>query len=66
MHAETAGSDIVTFEMLHECFRDQVKSSTSAPVQVEGGGIGMVQCTREVLMSVRRSLVITAITSILM
>jgi len=38
--------------MLHECFRDQVRASTSAPVQVNGGNIGMVRCTREVLMSV--------------
>lgn len=39
--------------MLHETFRDQLRSSTSAPVEVEGGGIGMVRCTREVLKSVR-------------
>ncbi|KZP33020.1 hypothetical protein FIBSPDRAFT_438666 [Athelia psychrophila] len=49
MHARTAGQDIITFEMLHETFRDQLRSSTSAPVEVEGGGIGMVRCTREVL-----------------
>jgi hypothetical protein len=52
MHMQTAGHEIVTFEMLHECFRDQVRSSTSAPVQVEGGGIGMMRCSREVLMTV--------------
>jgi origin recognition complex subunit 4 len=53
MHAQTAGHDVVTFEMLHETFRDQVRSSTSAPVEVEGGGIGMVRCTRDVLKCVR-------------
>jgi origin recognition complex subunit 4 len=53
MHAQTAGHEVVTFEMLHETFRDQVRSSTSAPVEVEGGGIGMVRCTRNVLKSVR-------------
>ncbi|KAI0081783.1 hypothetical protein K474DRAFT_1587114 [Panus rudis PR-1116 ss-1] len=50
MHARTAGHDIFTFEMLHEEFRDQVRTSHSAPVQVEGGGIGMVRCSRDVLM----------------
>jgi origin recognition complex subunit 4 len=38
--------------MLHEYFRDQVRASMSAPVQVNGGSIGMVRCSREVLMSV--------------
>jgi len=61
MHAQTAGSDIITFEMLHECFRDQVKSSTSAPVQVQGGGIGMMRCSREVLMSVRHFIIVVRI-----
>lgn len=53
IHADTAGRSIFTFEMLHEYFRDQVRASMSAPVQVNGGGIGMVRCSREVLMSVR-------------
>ena len=53
MHAQTAGHDTMTFEMLRETFREQVRSSTSAPVQVEGGGIGMVRCTGDVLRSVR-------------
>lgn len=56
-HARTAAQDIFTFEMLHEKFRDQLRSSTSAPVEVEGGGIGMVRCTREVLRSVSLFLV---------
>ncbi|EPQ59267.1 hypothetical protein GLOTRDRAFT_70551 [Gloeophyllum trabeum ATCC 11539] len=46
-HARTSGHDAFTFEMLHETFRDQVRTSLSAPVQVEGGGIGMMKCTRE-------------------
>jgi origin recognition complex subunit 4 len=53
MHSQRAGHDVVTFEMLYECFRDQVRASTSAPVQIGGGGIGMVRCTRQVLMGVR-------------
>jgi hypothetical protein len=39
MHAQTAGHDIMTFEMLHKTFREQVKSSTSVSVHVEGGTI---------------------------
>ncbi|CCM01574.1 uncharacterized protein FIBRA_03634 [Fibroporia radiculosa] len=49
MHAQRSGHDSFTFEMLHEAFRDQVRTSQSAPVQVEGGSIGMVRCSREVL-----------------
>ncbi|KAG6831601.1 hypothetical protein H0H92_009074 [Tricholoma furcatifolium] len=49
-HAEKAGQSTFTFEMLHEHFRDQVRASTSAPVQVRGGSIGMVRCSRQVLM----------------
>ena len=51
-HAQTSGHDVFTFEMLYEAFCDQVRTSQSAPVQVEGGGIGMVRCSREVLMAV--------------
>ncbi|KAH9854982.1 origin recognition complex subunit 4 C-terminus-domain-containing protein [Lenzites betulinus] len=49
VHAQTSGHDVFTFEMLHETFKNQVRTSQSAPVQVEGGGIGMVRCSREVL-----------------
>jgi origin recognition complex subunit 4 len=39
--------------MLHQLFRDQVRISIAAPVQVEGGGsIGMVKCSRQVMMGV--------------
>ncbi|EKM59522.1 uncharacterized protein PHACADRAFT_88636 [Phanerochaete carnosa HHB-10118-sp] len=44
MHARTSGHETFTFEMLHEAFRDQVRVSLSAPVTVDGGGIGMVRC----------------------
>ncbi|KAG5351316.1 hypothetical protein C0989_007017 [Termitomyces sp. Mn162] len=33
VHADTAGQSVFTFEMLYESFRDQVRASTSAPVQ---------------------------------
>ena len=40
--------------MLHQLFRDQVRISIAAPVQIEGGGsIGMVECGRQVMMGVR-------------
>ena len=40
--------------MLHQLFRDQVRISIAAPVQIEGGGsIGMVKCSRQVMMGVR-------------
>lgn len=52
MHVQVSGHDAFSFEMVHEKFRDQVRASTSAPVEVDGGGIGMVNCPREVLRSV--------------
>ncbi|KAF7976255.1 hypothetical protein HWV62_7128 [Athelia sp. TMB] len=57
IHAHTAAQDIFTFEMLHKTFRDQLRSSQSAPVEVEGGGIGMIDCTRPVLRSAFEMLV---------
>ncbi|THH15502.1 hypothetical protein EW146_g4982 [Bondarzewia mesenterica] len=59
VHARTAGHDSVTFEMLYECFRIQVRTSLSAPVQIEGGGIGMVKCSRKVLLAAFEQLVAT-------
>ncbi|KAH9927098.1 origin recognition complex subunit 4 C-terminus-domain-containing protein [Epithele typhae] len=41
VHAQTAGHDTFTFEMLHDAFKSQVRTSQSAPVQVAGGGLGM-------------------------
>ncbi|EGO27556.1 hypothetical protein SERLADRAFT_367118 [Serpula lacrymans var. lacrymans S7.9] len=40
-HVQTAGHDTFNFEMLHESFQDQVRASAAAPVQIEGGSIGM-------------------------
>ncbi|GJE84838.1 origin recognition complex subunit 4 [Phanerochaete sordida] len=57
MHARTSGHEAFTFEMLHEAFREQVRVSLSAPVTVEGGGIGMVRCSREVLFGAFEKLV---------
>ncbi|KDQ29426.1 hypothetical protein PLEOSDRAFT_1112272 [Pleurotus ostreatus PC15] len=50
MHSRTAGHDTFTFEMLYERFIRQVRASTAAPVQVNGGSIGMVRCPRPVMM----------------
>ncbi|KAI0650378.1 origin recognition complex subunit 4 C-terminus-domain-containing protein [Trametes meyenii] len=51
VHAQTSGHDAFTFEMLHETFKNQVRTSQSAPVHIEGGGIGMVRCSRDVLFA---------------
>ncbi|KAF9457011.1 origin recognition complex subunit 4 C-terminus-domain-containing protein [Collybia nuda] len=41
VHVDSTGHSTFTFEMLHECFYDQLRTSLSAPVQVNGGSIGM-------------------------
>ncbi|KAF8265119.1 origin recognition complex subunit 4 C-terminus-domain-containing protein [Lactarius quietus] len=41
VHADTAGHETTTFEMLHESFQKQVRTSQSAPVQIGGSSIGM-------------------------
>ncbi|EJF62272.1 hypothetical protein DICSQDRAFT_58535 [Dichomitus squalens LYAD-421 SS1] len=41
VHASASGHDTFTFEMLHDAFKTQVRTSQSAPVQVAGGGVGM-------------------------
>jgi len=55
VHVNISGQPNFNFEMLFDIFRDQVRASSSAPVQVNGGSIGMVRCTRDVLMTVRAS-----------
>ncbi|KAJ7682773.1 origin recognition complex subunit 4 C-terminus-domain-containing protein [Mycena polygramma] len=57
VHAETAGHPAFTFEMLYEKVRDQIRLSTSAPVEFNGTSIGMPRCPRSVLMSAFESLV---------
>jgi len=47
----------MNFEMLHEAFHNQVRASASAPVEVRGSGIGMLDCSRQVLMSAFEHLV---------
>ncbi|KAJ7600733.1 origin recognition complex subunit 4 C-terminus-domain-containing protein, partial [Mycena floridula] len=46
-HAETAGYPFVTFEMLWDYFRVEVRTTAAAPVQLHGGGIGMIDCEKE-------------------
>ncbi|RDX50318.1 hypothetical protein OH76DRAFT_1349165 [Lentinus brumalis] len=41
VHAQTSGHDVFTFEMLHDAFKRQVRASQAAPVQLQGGGVGM-------------------------
>ncbi|KAH7887714.1 origin recognition complex subunit 4 C-terminus-domain-containing protein [Phlebopus sp. FC_14] len=49
VHGHTAGHDQITFEMLYDSFREQFRTSSAAPIQIEGGSIGMARCTRGVL-----------------
>ncbi|KAJ7507842.1 origin recognition complex subunit 4 C-terminus-domain-containing protein [Mycena galericulata] len=46
LHAETAGHPTFTFEMLYEKVRDQIRISTSAPIEFRGRSIGMPKCPR--------------------
>ncbi|EJD01236.1 uncharacterized protein FOMMEDRAFT_89695 [Fomitiporia mediterranea MF3/22] len=48
-HARTAGHDTFTFEMLHELFATQVRTSSAAPVMLGGGSIGMVNTFEELI-----------------
>ncbi|KAF9478148.1 hypothetical protein BDN70DRAFT_906883 [Pholiota conissans] len=56
-HADTGGHKSFTFEMLYETYKDQVRALVSAPVQFNGGSIGMMRCPREVLISTFEDLV---------
>ncbi|KIY73628.1 hypothetical protein CYLTODRAFT_386184 [Cylindrobasidium torrendii FP15055 ss-10] len=56
-HAAKSGYPVVTFEMLHEYFREQVRASAAAPVQLGGAGIGIRNCSRGVLASEFENLV---------
>ncbi|KAI9467210.1 origin recognition complex subunit 4 C-terminus-domain-containing protein [Lactarius psammicola] len=57
VHADTAGQESTTFEMLHDSFQKQVRTSQSAPVQIGGSSIGMVRCSKEVLMTAFEQLI---------
>ncbi|KAL0574535.1 origin recognition complex subunit 4 [Marasmius crinis-equi] len=50
MRAENLGYSALTFEMLHTIVRDEIRGSTSAPVQLNGMSIGMHRVERKVLM----------------
>jgi origin recognition complex subunit 4 len=54
-HWDAAGQPQFTFEMLYESFRNQVRASSSAPVQVNGGSIGMMRCSRQMMTTVGQS-----------
>ncbi|KAF9453062.1 hypothetical protein P691DRAFT_771793 [Macrolepiota fuliginosa MF-IS2] len=51
IHSITSGHDIFTFEMLFSTFRNQLRASVAAPVQVNGGSIGMARCSKATLLS---------------
>lgn len=48
-HCRSSGHEAFTFEMLHERFDTQIRSSSSAPVQLGGVSIGMLRCSRTVM-----------------
>ena len=52
IHTITSGHDIFTFEMLFAAFRNQLRASMVAPVQVNGGSVGMVRCSKAILLCV--------------
>jgi origin recognition complex subunit 4 len=51
-HTRVAGHDSFSFEMLYDTFRIQVRTSSAAPVQLGGVGIGMLGVGRAVMMGV--------------
>ncbi|KAE9410552.1 hypothetical protein BT96DRAFT_969555 [Gymnopus androsaceus JB14] len=55
--AEGDGYPALTFEMLHDYVRNAIRVSFSAPVQINGGGIGMTRCSRPVLWAAFEQLV---------
>ncbi|KAF7306815.1 AAA domain-containing protein [Mycena indigotica] len=57
VHSQATGHPTFTFEMLYERVRDQIRSSTAAPVLFHGSSIGMPQCSRSVLLSAFEGLV---------
>ncbi|KAI0796660.1 origin recognition complex subunit 4 C-terminus-domain-containing protein [Abortiporus biennis] len=57
VHTQIAGHADFTFEMLCEAFYEQLKTSASAPVNIEGGGLGMVRCSRDQLLGAMERLV---------
>ncbi|KAH7096558.1 origin recognition complex subunit 4 C-terminus-domain-containing protein [Auriculariales sp. MPI-PUGE-AT-0066] len=57
-HSRTAGFDVFTFEMLHEHFEAQIRTSSVAPVQQPSGiSIGMLKCPRSVMFAAFEHLV---------
>ncbi|KAK7049497.1 origin recognition complex subunit 4 [Paramarasmius palmivorus] len=57
IRADKLGYPAVTFEMLHQFVRDEIRGSNSAPVQLHGRSIGMMRVTRPVLETAFQSMV---------
>ncbi|KAJ4481573.1 origin recognition complex subunit 4 C-terminus-domain-containing protein [Lentinula edodes] len=49
--ADSDGYPALTFEMLYEYVRNAIRVSAVAPVQLRGNSIGMVRCSRQVLLA---------------
>ncbi|KAF9567307.1 hypothetical protein CPC08DRAFT_733113 [Agrocybe pediades] len=63
IHVNTSGHNSFTFEMLYEIFRDEMRASASAPVQLNGGSIGLQRCTREAFESLSCAKLFTQMTA---
>ncbi|KAF6761790.1 origin recognition complex subunit 4 C-terminus-domain-containing protein [Ephemerocybe angulata] len=55
------GHPVFTFEMLLEAFLSQVRASSAAPILLHGTSIGMVKCSRNVMLSAFESLIASRI-----
>jgi len=53
----TAGHDSANFEMLYDEYQKQYKTSSSAPIQLQGNSIKITRCTREILMTALEHLI---------
>ncbi|KAJ3529850.1 hypothetical protein NMY22_g8824 [Coprinellus aureogranulatus] len=60
-HSDQKGHPIFNFEMLYEAFRVQLRASTAAPIQLNGTSIGMVKCSRSVMLGAFENLIATRI-----
>ena len=52
--ARLSGHELFNFEILYDLFRNEVRTSTAAPVLVGGTGIGMLGVGRSVLWIVSK------------
>ncbi|KIK68125.1 hypothetical protein GYMLUDRAFT_154593 [Collybiopsis luxurians FD-317 M1] len=61
--AENDGYPAFTFEMLNDYVRNAIRVSGAAPVQVNGGNIGMTRCTRPAFEQLISAQIFVALTA---